>query len=436
MRVNPDAAAEVAFAHLDAPRVGDARARASYAQLVRESDRLFRYITELDRPGACACSSRRARPRTTVPRELVTSVRCDRMLEVSTVACERDRLHPVMSCERGGEYDRFRAVHDVVGHGRLQVGFDRDGEFAAWRFQERLHSTWLDAALATELHGEHSVRWTTGDLPEHKAFLFDERSWAGDRGPDGSAGLGVLLGFARTRSCGMGATVTVITPTQESNTMSDQKPTVVLVHGAFAESASWNPVIEQLQAQGLETVAVANPLRSLTIDAAYVRDVIAGIGHACRARRSLLRRHGHHRGRGRERRRGRARVRRRVCAGRTASPPSPSRPSSPAAPSATRSARTRCRPAATSSSSGRKSSTTSSPPTSRGADGAHGGDPAAGHRGGPLRGAADRRAGVEDTPSWFVFGELDQNIPAELQRFMAERAGAKDAQRSLAARTH
>ena len=46
--------------------------------------------------------------------------------------------------------------------------------------------------------------------------------------------------------------------------MSAQKPTVVLVHGAFAESASWNPVIEQLAARGLATVAVANPLRSVT----------------------------------------------------------------------------------------------------------------------------------------------------------------------------
>ena len=60
--------------------------------------------------------------------------------------------------------------------------------------------------------------------------------------------------------------------------MTEQKPTVVLVHGAFAESASWNDVIEKLQAMSLDCVAVANPLRSLTGDAAYVRDVIAGIG--------------------------------------------------------------------------------------------------------------------------------------------------------------
>jgi pimeloyl-ACP methyl ester carboxylesterase len=60
--------------------------------------------------------------------------------------------------------------------------------------------------------------------------------------------------------------------------MSDQKPAVVLVHGAFAESASWNSVIEQLQDQSLYVVAAANPLRSVAGDAAYVRDVIAGIG--------------------------------------------------------------------------------------------------------------------------------------------------------------
>jgi pimeloyl-ACP methyl ester carboxylesterase len=60
--------------------------------------------------------------------------------------------------------------------------------------------------------------------------------------------------------------------------MTDQKPTVVLVHGAFAESSSWDGVIERLQAQSLDVVALANPLRSLSGDAAYVRDVIAGLG--------------------------------------------------------------------------------------------------------------------------------------------------------------
>lgn len=60
--------------------------------------------------------------------------------------------------------------------------------------------------------------------------------------------------------------------------MNHQDPTVVLVHGAFAESASWNGVLEQLSAHGVDAVAVANPLRSVSGDATYVRDVIAGLG--------------------------------------------------------------------------------------------------------------------------------------------------------------
>ena len=59
--------------------------------------------------------------------------------------------------------------------------------------------------------------------------------------------------------------------------MNAQKPTIVLVHGAFAESASWNGVISRLQARGVTAVAAANPLRGLAGDAAYVRDVIASI---------------------------------------------------------------------------------------------------------------------------------------------------------------
>ncbi|MGW3795534.1 alpha/beta fold hydrolase, partial [Micromonospora arida] len=59
--------------------------------------------------------------------------------------------------------------------------------------------------------------------------------------------------------------------------MPDPQPTIVLVHGAFAESASWNGVLERLGA-GYDSVAAANPLRSVAGDAAYVRDVVRGIG--------------------------------------------------------------------------------------------------------------------------------------------------------------
>jgi pimeloyl-ACP methyl ester carboxylesterase len=60
--------------------------------------------------------------------------------------------------------------------------------------------------------------------------------------------------------------------------MSTQNVTVLLVHGAFAESASWNPVMSKLRAQSVDVVAVANPLRTVSGDAAYLRDVITGIG--------------------------------------------------------------------------------------------------------------------------------------------------------------
>jgi hypothetical protein len=87
-----------------------------------------------------------------------------------------------MGCEFGGAYDRFRAVHDILGHGHLELGFDRNSEYATWRYQERLHSPLARRALATELHAEHSVYWTTGELPEHKAVVLDERLIERSRG--------------------------------------------------------------------------------------------------------------------------------------------------------------------------------------------------------------------------------------------------------------
>ncbi|MCO6004179.1 alpha/beta hydrolase [Actinoallomurus purpureus] len=57
-----------------------------------------------------------------------------------------------------------------------------------------------------------------------------------------------------------------------------EQPVIVLVHGAFAESASWSRVIQRLRSRELPAVAVANPLRDLAGDATYLRDVINGIG--------------------------------------------------------------------------------------------------------------------------------------------------------------
>lgn len=56
-----------------------------------------------------------------------------------------------------------------------------------------------------------------------------------------------------------------------------QKPTVVLVHGAFADASSWNGVIKKLHADGYVVIAAANPLRSIDGDAAYVNSLVKSI---------------------------------------------------------------------------------------------------------------------------------------------------------------
>jgi pimeloyl-ACP methyl ester carboxylesterase len=55
------------------------------------------------------------------------------------------------------------------------------------------------------------------------------------------------------------------------------RPTIVLVHGAFAESSGWDQVIDRLEAAGHPVIAVANPLRSLAGDAECVSDVVRSI---------------------------------------------------------------------------------------------------------------------------------------------------------------
>ena len=57
--------------------------------------------------------------------------------------------------------------------------------------------------------------------------------------------------------------------------LSREKPTVVLVHGAWADASSWNGEIERLLAAGYPVRAVANPLQGLTSDAASVADFLA-----------------------------------------------------------------------------------------------------------------------------------------------------------------
>jgi pimeloyl-ACP methyl ester carboxylesterase len=62
-----------------------------------------------------------------------------------------------------------------------------------------------------------------------------------------------------------------------TNQQDGSRPTVVLVHGAFADASSWNGVIERLQAEGVRVTAPANPLRGISHDSAYIGSLLGQI---------------------------------------------------------------------------------------------------------------------------------------------------------------
>jgi pimeloyl-ACP methyl ester carboxylesterase len=83
----------------------------------------------------------------------------------------------------------------------------------------------------------------------------------------------------------------LLIPYERSALMSEPSqtamPTVVLVHGAFADASSWNGVIQRLQAQGVPVTAPANPLRGVSTDSAYITGLfeqipgpVVAVGHS------------------------------------------------------------------------------------------------------------------------------------------------------------
>lgn len=147
--------------------------RAAYAELESQTDAQLRSCLRAWGRGPLRLVSTALEEPYASDRELVDAVRTTNVLEVPRVP--RDRRHPLLDSSPGGAYDRFRALHDLLGHVGPGFGFDRDGEFAAWIEQDRRYRVLARAALATELHGQHSVRWSTGELAEPKALLIDRR---------------------------------------------------------------------------------------------------------------------------------------------------------------------------------------------------------------------------------------------------------------------
>ncbi|MBM0225495.1 MULTISPECIES: alpha/beta fold hydrolase [Micromonospora] len=62
-----------------------------------------------------------------------------------------------------------------------------------------------------------------------------------------------------------------------ASTASGPKPTVVLVHGAWADGSTWSGVTERLQHDGYTVDVVANPLRGVASDSKYLGDFLATI---------------------------------------------------------------------------------------------------------------------------------------------------------------
>ncbi|MCX4538424.1 alpha/beta hydrolase (plasmid) [Streptomyces sp. NBC_00841] len=92
--------------------------------------------------------------------------------------------------------------------------------------------------------------------------------------------------FTRRRAIATGAaaaaSAALLTPASATATTTGDakpgtKPTIVLVHGGYADSSCWNGVIQELQGQGYTTIAGSNPLRGIPTDAPYIGSLLDSI---------------------------------------------------------------------------------------------------------------------------------------------------------------
>src|ERR1700760_3240594 len=86
--------------------------------------------------------------------------------------------------------------------------------------------------------------------------------------------LAVPLVAAAVLTGGGAALASTTSSTTSSAATPAAKPTIVLVHGAFADSSSWSSEIQFLQKNGSPVLAVANPLRGVAADSAYLLSVL------------------------------------------------------------------------------------------------------------------------------------------------------------------
>jgi hypothetical protein len=149
----------------------DAKVIAAYRQLQSETDRLFTLLTGGTHPWTARVAFTLCGRPYESDTELIRAVRANGTLEITSAAAAGERLHPLLGCEFGGAFDRFRAVHDLIGHARCGYGFGLVDECAAWSVQDRLHSGLARRALATEIYGVNAARDIVGEAPELRALL-------------------------------------------------------------------------------------------------------------------------------------------------------------------------------------------------------------------------------------------------------------------------
>jgi pimeloyl-ACP methyl ester carboxylesterase len=82
----------------------------------------------------------------------------------------------------------------------------------------------------------------------------------------------ILIGVLGLTSPGAAATTSA-----NNRNHAQDRPTIVLVHGSFADASGFNAVIQRLQARGYNTIAPSNPLRTLNSDTAYLRSLLDSI---------------------------------------------------------------------------------------------------------------------------------------------------------------
>jgi pimeloyl-ACP methyl ester carboxylesterase len=90
-------------------------------------------------------------------------------------------------------------------------------------------------------------------------------------------GRGITVTVALILTFALGLSVAAAAAASDGREQQNPKPTIVFVHGGWADSSGWNQEITDLERRGYPVIAPANPLRGLASDAEYIRSVLQTI---------------------------------------------------------------------------------------------------------------------------------------------------------------